>query len=153
MAPKKQPYRGQSVFKISSTRNDPLSEPIQYAHLTDDDLFELDYQVLQGGALLRLAKRYTARTIFDRVNAASPGSIGKVNDVSNHLTTALKAAARQAGCTEKQARARLAEERRKADVESAPRAKAAITQDSQNDLEPVGTAAPGIRFSKSLAPR
>lgn len=153
MAPKKQPYRGKSIFKISSTQNDPLSEPFQYAHLTDDDLFELDYQVLQGGVLLRLAKRYSTRTIFDRVNAASPGSIRKVTDVSNHLTTALKAAARQAGCTEKQARARLAEERRKADVESAPRASLAIGQDGQDDLEPMGTAAPGLRFSKSSAPR
>lgn len=152
MASRKQkPQSNGSVAKMSSIKKYSLDEPFQHAHLSDDELFQLPLEHLRGDVILRLAHRYSNQAIFERANAANPGTFQKVTAVSNCLMSAVRAAATASGCSVKDVRASIAEARSR--TSNANEETAAIAPISQCEDARIAFDAPVVRFPQDLAPR
>lgn len=71
----------------------------EHQYLSDDELFAVPADLLQGNAIIRLAHGYSNQDIFDRINAARPEGTGirSVNVITKRLTHAIQAAAKTSG--------------------------------------------------------
>jgi hypothetical protein len=109
MAPPKQsPYPG-----VAETKRTAAKQPFQHAHLSDDDLFSLEPELISKDVLLRLACKYNERDIFNRVNAVTPNGIKGVNIIHCRLFYAMQVAAKASGRTVQDIRREVAEAREK----------------------------------------
>lgn len=69
----------------------------KHAHLSDDELFASASELIQGDAIIRLARNYSNTEIFERINAATPGGVKNISVVTKRLTHAIEAAAKASG--------------------------------------------------------
>jgi len=82
----------------------------EHKYLSDDELFAVPADLLQGPAILRLAHSHSNKAIFDRINAARPEGTGikSVNVITKRLTHAIEGAAKVSGMSEKEIRKAIA---------------------------------------------
>lgn len=150
MAPSKQSsYPG--VAKKHPTKKTASKQPFQHAHLSDDELFNLEPELISKDVLLRLACKYNERDIFDRVNAVTPNGIKGVNIINCRLFYAMQVAAKASGRTVQDIRREVAEAREKNGVVREEK----VDQDAVvTDTEETLVTAPAlvVRLSNTLAP-
>lgn len=81
----------------------------EHQYLSDDELFAVATDLLQGPSILRLAHSYSNQEIFDRINAARPEGTGirSVNVITKRLTHAIQAAAKASGRSAQEIRAEV----------------------------------------------
>ena len=101
-APQQQP-KGQRAPKHKRWQH------FEHQYLSDDELFAVAADLLQGPAILRLAHSYSNQDIFDRINAARPVGTGirSVNVITKRLTHAIQAAAKASGRSVQEIRAEV----------------------------------------------
>lgn len=82
----------------------------KHAHLSDEQLFKVRQQLLQGDAILRLARSYSNQQIFNRINASRAESeqVKSVSVITKRLTHAVQAASQASGRSVGEIRAELA---------------------------------------------
>lgn len=82
----------------------------KHAHLSDEQLFKVRQQLLQGDAILRLARSYSNQQIFNRINASRAESeqVKSVSVITKRLTHAVQAASQASGRSVSEIRAELA---------------------------------------------
>lgn len=82
----------------------------EHAHLSDEQLFKVKQNLLQGDAILRLAKSYSNQQIFNRINAsrAEGEGVNSVSVITKRLTHAIQAASQASGRSVTEIRAELA---------------------------------------------
>jgi hypothetical protein len=83
----------------------------QHAPLSDDQLFAVASNLLQGAAILRLAHSYSNQDIFKRINATRPAEAGikSVNVITKRISHAVKLEAEATGRSERAIRAQISE--------------------------------------------
>ena len=102
-APPQQPTRKQRAAKHKRWQH------FEHQYLSDDELFAVATDLLQGPSILRLAHSYSNQEIFDRINAARPEGTGirSVNVITKRLTHAIQAAAKASGRSAQEIRAEV----------------------------------------------
>lgn len=102
-APLQQPLKRQRAPKHKRWQN------FEHQYLSDDELFAVAADLLQGPAILRLAHNYSNQEIFERINAARPEGTGirSVNVITKRLTHAIQAAAKASGRSAQEIRAEV----------------------------------------------
>ena len=130
-----------------------LKQPFQHAHLSDEELFNLEPELISKDVILRLAYKYSDRDIFDRVNAVTPNGIKGVNIIYCRLFYAMQVAAKASGRTVQDIRKEVAEARRVNGVVDKEQDIKTPDISVAKDDPVVAAAAPVVRFSSTLAPK